>query len=94
MQWLSKEILSYCIAFSKALISLQHLKNRFPSFLKKLQGSLVKFLVLEEDSSNIEGLPFGVDFYISNLRGDLEELSMLAESFLGFDFYFSFPMDV
>ena len=52
------------------------------------------FLVLEEDSPNLEDLPFRVDFCVSDLGDDLEELSRPAKSISSFNFSFGFPVNV
>ena len=52
------------------------------------------FLVLEEDSLDLEVLPFRDCFLASDLGVGLEELSLPDESMLGFGFFFSFIVDV
>ena len=69
-------ILCFCMASSKASRCFQHLETGCHSLLEKLQESLANFIVLEEDSSDLEGLLFGVDFHVSDLRDGLEELSL------------------
>ena len=56
------------MAPSKASNYFQHLETRCPSLPQILQGSPMDFLVLEEDSPDLEELPFlGLD---CGLEGD------------------------
>ena len=65
------------------------------SFLAtKTTRSPINFLVLEEDSPNLEGLLFRVDFLVFDLGDGLEELSLPVEYALGFRFNFGFFVDV
>jgi len=83
------------MASSKASNHFQNLETRCPSLPQKLQGSRVNFLVLEEDSPDLEDLLclglnccFEVFF-----KGGLEERSLLEKSFLGFNFCFDLSLD-
>ena len=51
-------------------------------------------LVLEEDSLDLEVLPFEDCFLASDLGVGLEELLLHTNSILGFNFFFYFPIDV
>lgn len=66
-----------------------------PSLPQKLQGLPMDFLVLEEESLDLEGLPFlGLD---CDLEGDyvdvLEGSSWPTKSLMGFSVYFFFTVD-
>ena len=87
-------ILWCCMASSKASRHFQHLKIGCPSLPQKLQGSPVYFLVLEEDSLDLEVLPFRDYFLASNLGVSLEEHSLATEFVLCFGFFFDFSIDV
>ena len=64
---------------SKASRCFQCLEIGYPFLPKKLQGSPIKFLVLEQDSLDLEDLPFRVDFQAYNLGVGLEEVSLPIE---------------
>ena len=52
------------------------------------------FLVLEEDSPDLEDLPFWDYFLAFDLGVGLEELSLPTKSVLCFDFFFNFSVDI
>ena len=52
------------------------------------------FLVLEEDSLDLEDLPFRDCILAFDLGVGLEELSLPLESILCFGFFFNFSIDV
>lgn len=81
-------ILCYYLASSRSSRHFQHLETRCPSLPQKLQESPMYFLILEEDSLDMEYFPLGGGFLLFYFWGGLEECLMFVESNLGFYFYF------